>query len=312
MKSKNRLAAMFILITLGLTLKAYPSCSGDNDCPVVEGLTAKCNNAGEEFSSCLYYEPNEIEVLAVTDQECSFCSIEATEKFLNNNFLSVNLKAIDYRSKQAKQIIKEYDVETLPFFLIGNEIKKEEKFHKIKGMFEEKNGKIIAQKSLSGVFTFLNRERKPRRIDLFLDLYDKQTKTVYSDLAKLAKNNKIELILHFVSSDENRGYPQEEAMAILAIGKIYPNQLDKYINWRIDSIDQLSWVNGLVDLNMNYKKIKKVMDSEEIKSLIEESDKLKKELEVFRGNVIVVNNNRIFQVIEVDSQGLMGFFRKSN
>jgi len=39
--------------------------------------------------------------------------------------------------------------------------------------------------------------------------------------------NYSDIDIHFVSSNENRGYPQEEARAILAVGEIYPNQLDE-------------------------------------------------------------------------------------
>jgi len=310
MRRNNLWGAFFVLILLGLMPKAYSACSVDNDCPVVEGLVAQCDGAGEEFSSCVYHEPNVIEVLAITDENCSFCSTKATEKFLDDNFLDIDLKVMDYRSKQAKKIIKEYEVETLPFFLIGNEIKKEKKFHKTKELFEEKNGAVIAKGNLSGLFLFLNREKKPQRIDLFLDLYNEKAKDVYQDLVKFSKENRINLVIYPIASEGSRGYPQEEAKAILAINEVYPNKVDKYISWRVDNIEGVSWVNGLVGLDMNYKKIKKVMDSKKIENLIEESNGLIKELRIARGNVILINNTRIFQVVEVDEQGLMDFFKK--
>ncbi len=288
----------------------FGACQQDSDCPAIEGLIAKCRDSGTDFSSCVYYEAQSIDALVVTDQNCPFCSIKATEDFLKDNFLGIQFKAIDYRSKAGRELIEQYRVETLPFFLLGSAIKDEKNFEKLKGFVREEGDNILVNENLAGIFLFLERKKISNRIDLFLDLYDQRSKDVYNDLVKFCRENKIKLFTHFITPAERKGYPQEEVKAALAVQELYPEKAPDYVNWRIENINNLSWVNALSIFGLEYQKIKKLMDSQQMEKLLQENSALGEELTIRVGNVILVNNHRIFRVFAVDDTGLKSFFKK--
>ena len=106
--------------------------------------------AGEIASPCeeckATYVPGEtkdINALIITDKNCSFCTTQMPQELLKSKFPGIKFETIDYKERQAKKLIVQHNIQTLPFFLIDSLIKEEKIFLNLKFFFEEgKNKKI--------------------------------------------------------------------------------------------------------------------------------------------------------------------------
>jgi hypothetical protein len=278
-----------------------PSCFKDEDCRSRKGLISKCQNPAEAASVCSYYDAEKIEVTVIIDKRCSFCSVEPTLKMLKDNFLGITLKTLDYRDKEAKKLIAEHKVSELPFFLLSSALKNETKFNKFSSLFEEKKAVFVAKKELSGVFLFLNRKEVKNRIDLFLDLYEQKAGDILKELVNFSQEKNIKFVYHFIARERKEaGYPLEEVKVALAVKEIYPKKLNAYLKKRIASIKNSSWIDTADTLGMDYQKIKKLKGSAKLNKLIEKNNKLPQELVIGEGNIILVNNHKIFKVFNID------------
>ena len=289
-----------------------PSCFRGQDCPKKKRLMARCQNPSRLESLCTYYETKKNEAILITDKKCPLCSVELPKKFLRDNFLELEMdfKVLDYRDLMAKELIEKYQLETLPSFVFPLELKEEKGFKKMSRFFEEKKDKLFLKKEMAGIFLYLKRKESPRRIDYFLDFYDNTTYYILKSLLNFSKNNNIELHIHFVPSEKsNFNYFKEELKVALAVKKNYPHKFFDYLLSRIKNIESLFWTKDLEKLGIDFRKIEKWTEEEEIKKIINEEDKLRHDLKIREGNVILIKNNRIFKVFQVKEEDLKRFFK---
>ncbi|MFA6281399.1 MAG: hypothetical protein WCY05_02720 [Candidatus Omnitrophota bacterium] len=293
-------------------MKAIPACFTDGDCGKKKGLVLACQNPGASSAVCAYFEPQKFEAVVITDINCKFCSTQFSEDMLKDLFMGINFKAVDYRTSEAVELIKKYSIASLPAFLLPEEVKKNSSFANVTDLFEEKNGKIIPKKELSGVFLFLDRKEIPGRIDFFLNPYKPEALGVLKDLVQFSLKNKVSLNVQFIfeEASDSVGYPQEEVKIAYAVKKVFPDKFNNYLLVRLGDIKTKSWVESLEAAGLDYKKVKVASNSKEVVNLITENEKMLKSVNVTSGNVILVNNNRIFKVFQVNPADLQEFFRK--
>jgi len=291
--------------------KLVPACFKDSDCQKREGLSPSCQNEGLDTAACVYFEPKRIEALLITDTQCPFCVTAITQKLLKDAFTGINFTVIDYKDRQAKELINKYDLRSLPAFILPEEVKKEKEFSKIEKYADERGGKLILKPDLSGVFLLLNRKETPRKIDYFINLYEPETLTMLSDMVSFCAKEKIKLDIHFIVKAENTyGYPREEVRTALAVKKAAPEKFYEYLATRLTDIRKTSAADSLGMLGIDYNKVNKIAKSKETEKLIANNDKLISELNVNYGNVILVNNNKIFAILKIKPGDLEKLFRR--
>lgn len=289
--------------------EVVPACFTDNDCPAKPGLISRCQNPGELKAACAYYEPKRFEALLITDEKCPFCTTEVSKTFLKGIFAGIDFKVIDYHSKEALNLIKKYSVTTLPCFILPKEIKDENTFNAASKIFEEKEGKFLLKKEAAGLFLFLERKEIPRRIDFFLNLYEPKGLGVLTDLINFQKNNNVALSTYIIlPGNVSGGYPEEEIKVALAVKKLFPEKFGAYLIQRLKNIRNTSCADSLGALGLDYKKIMEFVKSKNMESLLKENAKLAQELSVSEGNVILINNNRLFKVFQIKAEDLKKFF----
>lgn len=293
-------------------IKIIPSCFAASDCRMKEGLVSTCQNPGELAAVCTYVEPQKFEAILITDTNCKFCSTQFSESILRDLFMGISFKIIDYKNAKAVELIKKYSITSLPAFILPEEVKKDANFLRVSDFFEEKGGQVLPKNELSGIFLFLERKEIPNRIDLFLNLYEPETAGVLKDLSRFSLKNKINLNVYFIFEKKASlaGYPQEELKIAYAVRKAFPDKFIDYLIVRLGDIKTKSWIESLKVLGLDYKKIKEAADSKGVANLILENDKMLKSINVTSGNVILVNNNRIFKVFQVNSADLENFFKR--
>ncbi|MBN3041162.1 MAG: hypothetical protein JW867_08530 [Candidatus Omnitrophica bacterium] len=290
--------------------KIIPECFSDQDCRSREGLVKKCQDAGAAASNCAYYAAEKIEATIVTDLSCEACSTELTETLLKDKFIGINFNRLDYHDKKAQDLIKRYQAETLPLFVIEKKIQQEKFFDSLSDVFVEHDDNFVLTPKLAGLFMFLDREEVKNKLDLFIDFYGKGTFDIYPKLQKFCSDNKIDFRKHFIiSKDASKVYPLEEVKVALAVGRTYPDKESNYISLRIEQINQSSWVTTLDELGIDYKKILAESRSQDMDKLLEENSKLIKELGIGEGNVILINNNKIFKAFGIDEKLLKKMFK---
>ncbi|MCM8819896.1 MAG: hypothetical protein NC925_03775, partial [Candidatus Omnitrophica bacterium] len=163
---------------------------------------------------------------------------------------------------------------------------------------------------LSGIFLFLNREHIPSKIDLFIDFYDKNSLEILNDLVKFSKNKNLDFNLHFIAPTKEKIKRFYEEMKIaFVVKKIYPNKFYLYIFERLKNIDSLYWIEILENLKIDYKKIRSLIISSDVKNLIDKEVELVKQLNIESGNVILINNRRLFRILKVDENELEKLIR---
>ena len=269
--------------------------------PLASGF-ASCRD-GDYSNQTKELSVSKLKALVITDSGCSLCSTELSRNALKDIFPELSFEIIDYQQQKAQQMIKEQGISTLPAFILPFELKQHHNFDKLGRFFKEKHGKIILDKEITGVFFFLDRKEVPRRIDYFLDIYDGDAAGVFQALTKFAKNNNIEVDIHLVfPQNPAHGYPEEEIKVALAVKITHSEKFIDYLEQRVNSVKTKGWMTSLEELRINYPRIKEVLDSPIVSELIDDNRVLVDELDVRDGNVIFINNNRMFKIYQADDE----------
>jgi len=256
-------------------------------------------------------ETKDIAAFIITDKNCSFCAIQMPQELLKSKFPGIKFETVDYKEKQGKELIAQYKIQTLPYFLIDLLIKEEKSFGELSFLFEEEETrKILLKKEISGICLYLKRKEVEKKMDLFLDFYEKGASEVLDALISFSRENKINFDLHLITSQNKKvGYPKEEVRVALAIGELYPNEFNNYIYRRIKDIENSSWIDTAEKEGLSYKEIRALMISPAMDKLISKNKQLAEELMVGDGNVVLIKNNRIFKVFNIDKEELKSFFK---
>ncbi|MEM7816759.1 MAG: hypothetical protein QXZ20_02480, partial [Candidatus Aenigmatarchaeota archaeon] len=241
--------------------KIIPTCFRNEDCAKREGFLATCENPAELSSICNYLLKKPIEITVITDKNCNICSTQVSQEFLKNYLDVVQFKMLHYEDQEAKNLIKKYSINTLPCFIFPKDIKNEQNFSKIYQLLEEKDEVFISKDELSGVFCFLNQEKIPKQIDLFLYLYSPEAKKILNKFLEISKKNGFNLNIYFSLSDTK--YLKDEIKIALAVKKLYPDRFFSYLSNRLKNINSIHWFDSL-EKDMDYIKIKEFTSSKEI------------------------------------------------
>lgn len=241
-------------------------------------------------------EPSKV-VLVITDKSCKICSCSQQEKFLREIGGNVSFREIDYHRPQAKRMIKNLNLETLPAFVADPALFEKSQYKKI---FFFRHQHLILRKPLSGIFLFLKRKGIPKKADLFVDI----SSANYLKVIKVWEDFKREgwkINIHILPfSSQNREYARVWA----AIRYLYPHRLSKDTLSILKAFKRIWWQSDLEKLGFNVEKIQTVAASDKIKNLLENSRKLAEELNVDKGGVILVNNRYIFFLAGSDKDGI--------
>jgi hypothetical protein len=290
-----------------------PACRQDSDCSPREGLVNRCLNAGKPEAVCAYFDVKKTSGTIITDKDCLFCSVALPQETLRSIFLGLSFNTLDYREATAQELLKKYNFDTLPAFILPLELKDDARFAKVSAIFDEKNGALLLKNNLSGIFYFIGRSEKPGATDLFVDFYNPKAWDVLNGLAKLCGENKYKLNVWFVTparSSPEIEYAKEEKIVALAVKRVYPEKFIDYVGRRLRDIKNNTWVNTADALKFDYKKIKEAIGSKDVEADTAINDKNIKELYISEGNVILVDNKRMFKIFEFNADNARELFKK--
>jgi len=273
-------------------LTILPRCFSDAHCKK-EGLVGNCQNPGTPKAACLFSQPNKIDLTIITTKSCRTCNTDSVVNFLKKKFPGLNPIFFYYPDKKAESAVKDFGIFGLPAYLLSNEVQKERDFDSLKANLEAKGDFYVLRPQFSGISYFLNRNKIKGKLDLFLSLYDKNSRGL------LGMIKEFNPAVHFLASDQEgkldaaKGEPEvEEYLRSVCVQKYYPESFWDYISCRAGNINSSWWDECAINLDAH--KIKSCAMGSEGKALLRENIAINKELQILFGPTYLLDNQEVF------------------
>ena len=273
-------------------LNILPRCFSDANCKK-EGLTGTCQNAGTMNATCTFSEPDKVNLTIVTLKNCVSCETESFTGYLKKLFPGLVVNYLYYPDSKASEMIKKFNLNALPVYLLAKNTQGEKNFSVIKDLLELKGDYYLAKPELAGVGYFIDRNETKGTLDVFLSLFDKDMSATLNVLREF--NPRIHFLVLYANNvfDALKGNIEvEEDLRAVCVQKHYPNKFWDYIICRSKNIDSSWWDNCLTGVDMN--KIKACARGPEGQELLKNNSKLNKEIHVMIGPTYLMDNNTIF------------------
>jgi len=271
-------------------LSILPRCYSDANCRK-DGLTGNCRNPGELKSSCMFPKPNKLKLTVISAKDCVVCNTEPVVELLKKQFPGISPEYIDL--KRAQKLVKDLSIKTLPAYIIGKEIEKENNFDGFKNNLELTGGVYVLKPQLGGISYFIYRQVKKGSLDLFLSLFDKNAAGILSVIREFNPNLHFLAVANDKGFDANNGTPEiEECLRGVCVQKYYPQKFWDYLICRAKSINS-SWWEDCLEVADAFK-IKACARGPEGALLLKENIALNKEVQVSFSLSYLLNNYQMF------------------
>ena len=141
--------------------------------------------------------PTNVVVLNGRD-ECFNCDTQRVLSILESWFGLLNVKEIDYRTQEGKNLIEEINAEVFPVYILDENIKGKTAFEKLKQTFTKKDNSYVLNYNAAAPAFYFKRENIPNRLDLFVIENDASSVKAESNLKEFLDNFKnIKFDKHF-------------------------------------------------------------------------------------------------------------------
>jgi len=269
-----------------------PRCFQDSDCKK-EGMIGLCQNPGAESSSCMFTEAHKVPVTVITSKDCSTCDTQIIIKALTNQIPGLTPVYLYYPGKEAQKFIRDFNIKGLPAYLLSKEVEKEKIFNSLKDNTELKGSYYLLKPQVSGMSFFLDRNKTKGSLDVFISLFDPQSKVLLDVLKDF--NPKVHLLA--ISKADGFDAPKgnvevEEDLRAVCVQKYYPDKFWDYISCRAAQYNSTWWEDCAVGQDLF--KIKACARGPDGKELLKVNISLNKELEIMLGPTYLMDNQEIF------------------
>ncbi len=278
-----------------------PRCFQDSNCRK-DGLTGACLNPGKLNSQCSFEESNKVNLLILAPKRCKACDTQKVINLLKGDFPKLAVSYEYYPGKRANDLIKKFSLSSFPAYLLGKEVEKEKKFESIKGNLEAKDNFYLLKPEFSGIAYFINRPKIPKKLDLFISLFDKDA------AALLDITREFNPQLHFLAVEQGGGFDAsggvfeiEEYLRAGCIQKHYPQNFWNYITCRAQN-PRSSWWEDCAGVGIGLNEIKACARGSEGALLLRKNIELNKELKIMFGPTYLIDNQEIFATKAVPSK----------
>ncbi|MBD3246539.1 MAG: hypothetical protein GF333_05955 [Candidatus Omnitrophica bacterium] len=278
---------------------AVPSCFHTVDCPPRKGLVPKCEHPGGKSARCVYQEAEKYQVTVVKPEKFPFCSVKMPKKFLGEMLPGAFFVDYTGKSPAGRKLIRRHELSSLPAFLLPEKFRSDPVFPRAAQMFEQSHDAWKLKKEFSGVCLLLNREPLPKRIDFFLHMYDPQAAEVLKELDAFRQRHPVTLKVHFILPVREFPYARQEAGIARAVQEKSPDKFIPYLLARMNNIDSLYWTDALREIGADPSQIGTAAKTEEITRKIARERNFAKEIGVTEGNVILLENNKLFKTFQI-------------
>lgn len=275
-----------------LVLKILPECFSDNNCKKEDAI-GLCENPGIINSRCIYEKANNIPLLVITSRDCTTCNTEITVNSLKKQFPGLVVSYLYFPEGAAGSMVKDFAISVLPAYLLSREIEKEINFKFLKQNLDARTDYYLLKPQVSGFSYFVNRKKIKGKLDLFISLYDKDTRQILEVIREFNPE------VHFLAvqaqgkfDTPNGNLEAEEDLRAVCVQEYYPKRFWDYISCRSKNINSSWWEDCLG--NFKAVKIKSCARSQEGAGLLNKNTGLNKELQIMSGPTYLLDNQEAF------------------
>ncbi|MFH1655361.1 MAG: hypothetical protein ABH954_01975 [Candidatus Omnitrophota bacterium] len=288
-----------------------PLCFQDKECykGKQRGI---CESPGEKDATCVYGEDLKLPLTVISPKDCKTCNIDLALEQLNDRISGLSAIHLDSDDKKAKDLIKKFEINMLPVFLLGKEVTRHNNFKNLLDtkIIEKKDANYyMVNPFVIGVSYFLERKAEKDRLDLFISLRNKGSKNVLEITKKLLDEPgaKFNFNIHFLAVYDEAlaefrapgGIAEiEENKRVLCIMQKYTDNLWDYLFCRLDNIESTWWDDCAIKLGLDIDSIRKCAKSQEADDLLKDNIKLPEELKIYYGPLFLLGNKEIFGATE--------------
>lgn len=188
-----------------LKCDSLPECFIDSDCIKPKNL-GFCLRDVDHWGKCEYKKDEPFIFTVITSNKIVFKVEEDLISTTKEMFPAVEIKKIDYQSKEAKKILKDFNVSEIPFVKFSDNLSKTYNFNKIKeGLIKTSNGFTFREDYVKGTY-YLEREEKIGEIKLF---YNREAlpKSILLKVKKILNlKNSAKVCQFFLDTNSNHIY----------------------------------------------------------------------------------------------------------
>jgi hypothetical protein len=274
-------------------LSILPGCFSDANCKK-EGFIGLCKEPGNIREGCQFIKPAEIKLLIIAPRVCLTCNIDNTINYLKSRFPGLVASYAYYLDPGADKLIADFDIKSLPVFLLDKDVEKEKEFDNFSENLIIKGNYYMLKPQLGGIAHYLYRDNKKGQIDLFMSLFDQHAAELLDSIQEFNPT------IHFLASEQSENtftaakgnLELEEYLRAVCVQKYYPESYFGYIRCRASQSNS-SWWEDCLDSSLDAGKIKSCSKGEG-KSLLRENIRLNKELGIMSGPTYLIGNQEIF------------------
>jgi hypothetical protein len=281
-------------------LSLLPGCFSDGNCRK-EGMIGTCVNPGTDKAVCQFKEAPKVALTVISKPDCRTCNSAAMVASLKKELPGLSVDTVIYPGERADKLIKELSLKFLPVYLLDKSIEKEAMFEKMKPSLEAKGGYYAINPQVAGFGYFLNRNKLPERVDVFLSLFNKDSGELLENLKEFTPE------VHFLANEDGDGFASangrletEEYLRAVCVKKYYPGFFYNYIICRGRNPDSSWWDECLQDLDLS--EVKTCATGSEGKKLLKDNISLNRELDIGGGPTYLLENQEIFGTVKVPSK----------
>lgn len=273
-------------------LSILPRCFSDSNCAKA-GVSGLCEGSGTLNSRCIFNKANKIPLLVITARDCATCNTEIIVNSFKKQFPGISVSYLYYPQKQAEDMVKNLAISGLPAYLFGKEVDKEKNFEILKPNLYAKGGFYLLNPQSSGISYFIDRKKIKGSLDLFISLYDKNTRQILEAIKEFKPR------VHFLAVQAQGKFDAisgnletEEYLRAVCVQKYYPKEFWNYISCRSQNINSSWWEDCL--FNFDSARIRSCARSAEAAELLKENIALNKELQIMFGPTYLLDNQEVF------------------
>ncbi len=285
--------------------KKLPECFSDSDC-IQPFKNGRCVNTEDLKGFCEFNDAVKFKAYLIESEDCLDCSdytfaLGTFEKM----FRGMLLKRLDYKTDLGKKISKEAGLTKLPAIVFDKGIEAAMNYNRASasGMIKKSDMSdyYLASSLLLKGRLFLDKEIKENTITLFVMSYCPFSVSLENALIDKIKKDNLDIELEFkyiFSKDKENNIvslhgkdEMHEDIEQMIVQKYYPEKFFDYILCRNKDIkNRDSWRECAISLGLDPKDIE-VKAFEESKALVEESERLCRELGITASPTIFWQNN---------------------
>lgn len=279
-------------------LAILPQCYSQKNCKK-EGMIADCANPGKPEAVCQYKVAPKTMLTVINKADCWTCNADIVVNSLKNEFPGLMVDYLNFSGEKAQQLISKLGIRYLPFYLLDKSIDQDPAFEKIKQKLEPKDEYYLLKGEFSGIGFFLNRPKLAGRLDVFLNIFDKDSAQILDTLKEFAPE------VHFLVREERGAFfsaggrmEVEESLRAVCVQKYYPGFSYNYLRCRANNIDS-SWWEDCLPEELDLAQVRSCARSSEGQDLLRKSAGINRELDINSGPSYLMDNQEIFSSIKV-------------